>query len=215
MNHFSDLPRLPSSYVEALDLDLVKISTYSIAEDQGSDEPSCSLADVLAALGAPDQLVEFSEIARHLRLGSQFKVLRVAAWGEECGFAYIPGVNSRLEDTYVVALDERKIPSGLSLQELFLHELAHGQTASGEQHDWQFVVALNLLRARCGYGPTKDSYDCRDVVREFQDVGVEEILSRATSQAALLERVLGDAALDVVRQLGEEPLIAHFGECDR
>lgn len=80
------------------------------------------------------------------------------------GYCYMEDDSEIMNDhgiDAVIALNPACIDAGLSLVDLYLHELAH-LYCNNEDHDWKFATILNALRISNGLGPTVDEYDCRD-----------------------------------------------------
>ncbi len=131
-----------------------------VRADDHPDGPQ-SLAELLPYLQHATQTTEFSMQAKALGL-SQVLVGRGQAWiGGESGFCYTPDEYPELSPHSIVMIDPDHMPAHLSLVDLFLHEAAHIFT-NGEAHSWPFLVMLNVMRIRCGLGPSTDSYDWRD-----------------------------------------------------
>lgn len=64
--------------------------------------------------------------------------------------------------TALLALNPQRLGGHTSIQDLFLHEVAH--IHMDEIHDWKFLSILNAMRVRCGFSPSFDPYDIRDGV---------------------------------------------------
>jgi hypothetical protein len=110
------------------------------------------------------------------------KVVRAVGVNGECGFCYRPDEHCALDGNLLITLDDMVLPSGLSLQEVFLHEVAHISSV-GAEHDWHFLLFLNLLRMEMGFGPTTDAYDCQDEVSCY-GISAPEVLRLAAETAA-------------------------------
>lgn len=187
--------------------EMSRISGIEKMFDPYSSDPDDTLPtidDLRALWLCPSEIEEFSVYAENLSL-KNIMVAKVAGYQDEHGYCYLSELYGILEGKTLVAIDERNLHGKLSLQDVFLHEIAHTKTVQGEEHDWQFVVALNMLRFRCGLPCTRDGYDCSQVDNP-DEKSIDEILTMAAIVAEKLEQSWGfDVGLQVVRFLNYIP----------
>lgn len=143
-------------------------------------ETDLNIDSLRAAWLHPAQIREFAAVSEHLQL-DHVRVVRAVGPQGECGFCYRPDEYRALGGTLLVAINDAVIPEGHSLTEILLHEVAHSASVSAD-HDWHFLVHLNLLRMEVGFGPTMDEYDCRDEVC-FYGISPSEVLRLAAETA--------------------------------
>jgi hypothetical protein len=155
---FFDLPVL--EYSPAWALTSAEERKFSRPNDR-PDGPQ-SLAELSPYLLYATKTTEFSKQAQTLRL-EKVLVGRGRAWvGDEAGLCYTADEYPELSPNSILVINPDVMLAHLSLVDMFLHEAAHIFT-NGEWHTWTFLVMLNVMRLRCGLGPSIDPYDWRDV----------------------------------------------------
>lgn len=143
------------------------------------------------------EIDEFAGVAAKVPMAFA-RVLRSIGEIGTCAYAYRPDECPMLDEIFLITLDEDGLPPHLTLPELLLHEMAHWY--SGEAaHDWNFLLALNLMRLECGYKPTEDDADCSDLLHLYPEVPASVILQRGADEAIALRDQLGNlGAMDCV-----------------
>ena len=174
---FLDLPVLEYPPVEALTSELMR--EFSRPNDH-SEGPQ-SLGELWPYLQYATETTEFSKQSQTLRL-EKVLVGRGRAWvGDEAGCCYTADEYPELSPNSILVINPDVMPAHLSLVDVFLHEAAHTFT-NGEWHTWTFLVMLDVMRLRCGLGPSTDPYDWRDVRQSPELAGLS--LSESTIQSS-------------------------------
>jgi hypothetical protein len=183
MKSFFELPKLDDEI--AYLLERFELEGRRRATPAEAFATALTIESLRAAWVHPAEISEFASMAAKLPL-DHVRVVRAPGALHECGFSYMPDEYRALRGTHLITLDDAMLPKGLSLQEAFLHEVAHSHSISAP-HEWRFVVYLNLLRMEVGLSPTQDAYDCQDDAY-CCDISPIEILRLAAETAAALRK---------------------------
>ena len=170
MRSFNDLPLLKFDVDDVfcgLDPN-VRSGSVRIAD---LDDPSTlpTMEELLLHMAEPRDIREFATFARVLP--RQMWVVRTelvdGCLGQLFSTDEIPNlINYDIQ--WIIALRPTSTSAPISIQEVFLHEVAHWFSGAGEMHDWRFLCSLNVLRHAFGFAPSHDPYDFRDGFADFE-----------------------------------------------
>lgn len=120
-----------------------------------------SMEELLTAARRPQEIFDFFELEDCY---GQLPLLVLKTPDiYSAGFCYTADEYPALDEgaiTALVAINPGRVPDGLTLRDIFLHEVAHVYT--GEGHGFDFLSVLNAVRIRAGLKPSTDPYDVRD-----------------------------------------------------
>jgi len=186
---FLDLPVLKHSPAWALSSEDER--RFVRADDRPGGPQS--LAELSPYLEYANDVTEFSKHAQTLGLDNVLVGIGRAWIGDESGFCYRADEFPELRPDSIVVINPDHMPAHVTLVDLFLHEVAHIYT-NGDEHSWTFLVMLNVMRLRCGLGPSLDSYDWRDVSQSAQ-----------LAKLSLADPTIQNSGADVGRLLSPMP----------
>jgi hypothetical protein len=175
MTSFIELPAWPQDPNYLLESDAI----------DGAIDEMCAVGgrfNLRMASIDPREISDFADIAGKLDLQC-LHVIRVEDDRDVPVFFYRSEDYEFLGSVSLVAINDAAVPQGLSLQDLFLHAVAHFFTGARE-HDLRFLVCLNLLRAECGFAESGNVYDCGTTYRSSEEA--KEALHRAAETAKRL-----------------------------